>query len=103
MKSKASSRLWSTLFAPQDQEDIFANFAYSTLTEWLNKWRERLEKQRNDGNEREQKRKKRKQKSSLEEEEDEDFEGSSGEPLDNPVILEGPTSCGKTSMVGTSN
>ncbi|KAI3411965.1 ATPase AAA domain-containing protein 5 [Globodera pallida] len=97
MKAKAASQLWSSLFCPQDKEDIFSKVAYSKLNAWLVRWLERLKKKQQLEGECQQKGKKRR---TDEEEEDEDvcFD-SSDEHLDNPAILAGPTGCGKTAMV----
>uniref|UniRef100_A0A914I9E5 C-CAP/cofactor C-like domain-containing protein n=1 Tax=Globodera rostochiensis TaxID=31243 RepID=A0A914I9E5_GLORO len=97
MKAKAASQLWSSLFCPQDKEDIFSKVAYSKLNAWLVRWLERLKKKQQLEGECQQKGKKRR---TDEEEDDEDacFD-SSDEHLDNPAILAGPTGCGKTAMV----
>ncbi|KAL3080029.1 hypothetical protein niasHT_034587 [Heterodera trifolii] len=98
MKAKAASQLWSSLFCPKDEEAIFATDAYAKLNSWLLSWMERLrKKQQIEG---ENGRKGKKRRTDLEEEEDEEYLDDSGEePPENPVILTGPTGCGKTAMV----
>lgn len=102
VKKKATSQLWSKLFEPQDYEDVFAKTEYSELRDWISAWRERLEKQQilDNGELTRKRKKKRKPAANLEtEDEEENYEVEYAELPENPLVLYGPTSCGKTTMV----
>jgi CRISPR/Cas system-associated endonuclease/helicase Cas3 len=107
MAAEKQQKLWYQRFEPFAATEIFTKTAvdYNQLSEWLGQWADKLtwKKKLEQAKERRNKAYK-----FLEKEEDEDDNGKDEleedvqigqQQMENPIILEGPTGCGKTTMV----